>query len=164
MAKHLEIERKFLIGDETRLHLALGHQTGLPIEQGYLNRDKARCVRVRRYGDQGFLTIKGLTTGITRAEFEYEIPLADALALLAMCEGTPIRKRRYRLPTPEGYTWEIDRFEGPLAGLIVAEIELPSADAPLSLPDWVGPEVSGDPRYYNSVLSQASAPPTIEVP
>jgi adenylate cyclase len=109
-------------------------------------------VRVRIAGEQGFLTIKGKTQGISRLEFEYEIPLADAHTLLTeLCEKPLIEKYRYLLDY-EGFTWEIDEFLGDNAGLIVAEIELKSENQAFVQPDWLGEEVSHDPRYLNANL------------
>lgn len=145
----VEIERKFLVqGDGWRQGA-----TGVRYVQGYLNRDKARTVRVRIAGEHGFLTIKGLSVGATRAEFEYPIPLADAQALLALCEGPLIDKIRYRIPHA-GLVWELDVFAGDNAGLVLAEVELPHEDAVFARPGWVGAEVTDDARYFNSNLAQ----------
>ncbi len=145
----IEIERKFLVvGDDWRAAPAV------PFAQGYLNRDKQRTVRVRIAQDAAWLTVKGANAGATRAEFEYAIPVADAEQLLAMCDGPLVRKRR-RVIVHEGATWEIDEFEGDNAGLVVAEIELPSEDAPFEPPPWLGAEVTHDPRYFNSSLATA---------
>jgi len=143
----LEIERKFLVkGTSWRtVH-------GVRYSQGYLNRDKGRTVRVRVAGDRAFLTIKGETHGATRAEFEYAIPVADAQALLAMCDGPLVDKVRHEV-VHGGLKWEIDEFLGDNTGLVIAEIELKSEDQPFSRPDWLGEEVTGDPRYYNSNLA-----------
>lgn len=145
----VEIERKFLVqGDAWRP----GAQ-GVRYVQGYLNRDKARTVRVRLAGAQGFLTIKGESVGATRAEFEYPIPLADAQALLALCEAPLIDKTRYAIPVG-GTLWEVDEFAGDNAGLVLAEVELPSEDAAFERPSWLGMEVTHDARYFNSNLSR----------
>lgn len=149
MAVAVEIERKFLVRGEDWRQGA----TGVRYVQGYLNRDKARTVRVRIAGTQGFLTIKGESVGATRAEFEYPIPLADAQALLALCEGPLIDKTRYRLPYA-GLVWEVDVFAADNAGLVLAEVELPHEDAVFQRPDWVGAEVTDDARYFNSNLAQ----------
>jgi len=143
----IEIERKFLVtGDDWRA------APGVPYAQGYLNRDKARTVRVRLVEDRAWLTVKGLSTGATRAEFEYEIPAADARELLGLCDGPLVRKLR-RIVVHAGSTWEIDEFEGENAGLVVAEIELASEDASFEPPPWLGEEVTHDPRYFNSSLA-----------
>jgi adenylate cyclase len=142
-----EIERKFLVnGTQWR------NGTGTRIQQGYLNRDKARTVRVRVRADQAFLTVKGLNQGASRAEFEYEIPLADAKELLKLSDGPIIEKTRY-VVVHEGSKWEVDEFEGDNSGLVVAEIELQSQDEPFSRPPWLGREVTDDNRYYNSSLA-----------
>ncbi|MFE8644540.1 CYTH domain-containing protein [Sphingomonas sp. NCPPB 2930] len=143
----IEIERKFLVtGDAWRA------APGTRYSQGYLNRDKARTVRVRIAGDQGFLTIKGVSVGATRAEFEYPVPLADAQEMLSLCDGPVVQKTRHRV-VHDGLAWEVDAFLGDNAGLVVAEIELASENQAFALPDWVGREVTGDPRYFNSSLA-----------
>jgi adenylate cyclase len=145
----IEIERKFLVaGDGWRQPAAA--QTRF--SQGYLSRDPARTVRVRLAGERAFLTIKGATRGATRAEFEYEIPPADAQALLALCDGPVVDKIRH-LCLHEGMTWEIDEFLGANAGLVVAEIELQSEDQAFARPAWLGEEVTGDARYVNANLA-----------
>lgn len=146
MAK--EIERKFLIKGEAWRALA----EGTMYRQGYLNSAKERTVRVRTVGDKAFLTIKGITVGATRAEYEYEIPFADCNALLDdLAEKPLIEKKRYKIRQGE-FIWEIDEFFGDNQGLIVAEIELTSEDQQFGKPDWIGEEVTGDPRYFNSNL------------
>jgi adenylate cyclase len=143
-----EIERKFLVnGTDWRVG------DGERVRQGYLSRAPERTVRVRVVGDEGFLTIKGANRGIVRAEYEYPIPVADAEALLALCEGPLVEKTRYRVPFG-GRLWEVDEFHGENAGLVVAEIELAAADEAPERPPWVGAEVSDDPRYYNASLSR----------
>jgi adenylate cyclase len=143
----VEIERKFLVtGDAWR------QATGVRFSQGYLNRDKARTVRVRLAADKAFLTIKGVTHGASRAEFEYQIPLADGAQLLALCEGPLIEKVRRVVPH-DGHTWEVDEFLGENSGLVVAEIELRSEDQAFSRPPWLGEEVTHDARYFNSSLA-----------
>jgi adenylate cyclase len=146
----IEIERKFLVvGDSWRRGA-----TGTLFRQGYLCTDPERTVRVRLAGDRGTLTIKGLTEGISRAEFEYPIPAAEAAELLdRLCLRPLIEKTRYRLEHA-GRIWEIDEFSGVNEGLILAEVELESADAQPELPPWAGKEVSADPRYYNASLVQ----------
>lgn len=143
----IEIERKFLVvGDAWRDAPAVFYS------QGYLNRDKARTVRVRIAGEEAFLTIKGTSVGARRAEFEYPIPIWDARELLAMCEQPLIEKNRRKI-LHEGFIWEVDEFLGENLGLVVAEIELPAEDAVFAKPDWVGEEVTEDARYFNSNLS-----------
>lgn len=143
----IEIERKFLVVGTDWKAVA-----GVRMRQGYLNRDKARTVRVRVAGDAAFLTVKGLSRGATRAEFEYAIPLDDAEQLLALCDGPLIEKTRYAIPY-QGTTWEVDEFYGDNAGLVVAEVELLSEDQPFARPPWLGAEVTQDARYYNSSLA-----------
>jgi adenylate cyclase len=143
-----EIERKFLVRSEAWRSLA----KGTSYRQGYLNSAKERTVRIRTIGDKAFLTIKGLTVGATRSEYEYEIPLADCNAMLdALAEKPIIEKKRYKVPR-EGLTWEIDEFFGENDGLIVAEVELKSETQIFEKPEWVGEEVTADPRYFNSNL------------
>jgi len=145
-----EIERKFLtISDEWR-----ENAKGILYVQGYLSIDKDRTVRVRIAGDQGYITIKGASEGASRSEFEYKIPAADARDMLdKLCLSGIIEKTRYKVPFG-GLTWEVDEFAGENKGLIVAEVELPSADTKVTLPPWAGQEVTTDPRYYNSALSK----------
>lgn len=143
-----EIERKFLVNGNVWRTLA----QGVLYRQGYLSSAKERTVRVRTAGEKGFLTVKGITNGVTRSEFEYEIPFADADEMLSgLAEKPLIEKRRFKNPAGS-LVWEIDEFLGENAGLIVAEIELPDEDAPFERPDWLGREVSNDPRYFNSNL------------
>lgn len=144
-----EIERKFLLRDT-------GFLQGLPGEricQGYLSDAVDATVRVRLVGNQGFLTIKGRSHGISRSEFEYPIPATDAEQLLAMCGASRIDKTRYRIPHG-GHLWEVDVFSGANEGLVVAEIELASEEEVFARPDWLGKEVSHDSRYFNSQLSR----------
>lgn len=144
----IEIERKFLLTSTSWKELA----PGTSYRQGYLNSTKERTVRVRTIDDKGFLTIKGLSVGATRIEYEYEIPVADAEHLLDdLCEKPLIEKNRYKI-TYGGFVWEVDEFFGENKGLIVAEIELESEDQSFDKPEWVGEEVTGDPRYFNSSL------------
>jgi len=118
----------------------------------YLNRDKHRTVRVRIAGDKARLTVKGKTIGMTRAEYEYDIPVSDAEEMLGLCEGPIIEKRRWLISIGQ-MTWEIDEFMGENDGLIVAEIELESETQDFERPHWVGEEVTEDDRYFNSSLS-----------
>lgn len=146
MAK--EIERKFLV--KTADWVPQG--AGKYYKQGYLNSQKERVVRVRIAGDKGQLTIKGITTGVTRAEFEYAIPTEEAgLMLDNLCEKPLIEKHRHK-EVHGGKTWEIDVFHGDNEGLVVAELELKSEDEAFDRPAWLGEEVSSDPRYFNSNL------------
>jgi len=141
-----EIERKYLIKGET-----WRTKEGTKYRQGYLNSIKERVVRVRTIDDQGYLTIKGITVGATRLEFEYPVPLEDANQLLELCEKPLIEKNRYKVKH-EGMIWEIDEFFGENDGLIVAEVELQSEEQEFMKPEWLGEEVTGDPRYFNSNL------------
>lgn len=144
----LEIERKFLVvGDEWRSLAA-----GVEYRQGYLSTDKERTVRVRTVGEQGFLTIKGISRGAVRSEFEYEIPKSDADQLLdELCLRPIIHKKRHRIPYA-GHLWEVDEFLDDNDGLVLAEIELDHPDEAFEVPPWIGDEVTGDPRYYNANL------------
>lgn len=145
----IEIEHKFLVSGEG-WRQAVTRQTHL--SQGYLSRDPARTVRVRLAGEQAFLTIKGATLGAARAEFEYAVPVADARALLAICDGPVVEKVRSLCPY-EGMTWEVDEFLGANAGLVLAEIELDAEDQPFVRPPWLGAEVTGDARFVNANLA-----------
>ena len=150
MAK-FEIERKYLVTDDSYKAMADSH---FPIAQGYLCRTPERTVRIRIKGERGFITVKGITTGFRREEYEYEIPVDDARDMLRICEGDVVEKIRWIVPF-EGFTWEVDEFAGEIAGLTVAELELPSEDSSFPLPSFIGAEVSGDPRYYNSNIVAA---------
>ena len=144
MAK--EIERKYLVQDSWQ-----PRDKGIKIAQGYLSTVPERTVRVRIKGDRGYLTIKGKNSGISRAEFEYEIPRSDAEEMLRLAEKPILAKTRY-LEQYGAFTWEIDVFEGENQGLVVAEIELPDESSTFPCPAWLGQEVSGDVRYYNANL------------
>lgn len=145
-----EIERKFLVKGNAFKALAKGTR----YRQGYLNSAMERVVRVRTIDDKGFLTIKGITTGATRMEYEYEIPAKDADVMLdELCEKPIIEKNRYKIPQGK-LVWEIDEFFGENDGLVVAEVELESEDQAFKKPEWVGAEVTGDPKYFNSNLIQ----------
>lgn len=144
----VEIERKFLVRDECWRSLG----QGVLLRQGYLSSAPERVVRVRIEGNAAMLTIKGRSTGATRSEWEYPIPMADAEAFLdGLCERPIIEKKRYRIPY-EGMTWEVDEFFGENAGLVVAEIELESEGQAFAKPEWVGDEVTHDARYFNANL------------
>lgn len=146
----VEIERKFLVRGDGWREAA---DPGTVFKQGYLCTTAERTVRVRLAGDRAWLTIKGESRGARRAEFEYAIPPADADQLLALCAPTVIDKTRYRVPHA-GHTWEVDVFAGANAPLVVAEVELAHEDEAVRLPGWLGDEVTGDPRYQNSQLSE----------
>jgi CYTH domain-containing protein len=146
----IEIERKFLVSDRS---VVVG-LAGTEMRQGYLSVDPERTTRVRIAGRRAFVTIKGVPSdsGASRAEYEYEIPVGDAAEMLDRLALRPlVEKTRYRLPVGR-LTWEIDVFEGDNEGLVVAEIELPTEAMGVVLPDWIGDEVTGDPRYYNASL------------
>jgi adenylate cyclase len=143
-----EIERKFLVKNDSWR----GQDNGKRYRQGYLSTVKERTVRVRTTGDKAFLTIKGITVGASRSEYEYEIPGADANEMLdQLCERPLIEKTRYRIPNA-GLVLEIDEFEGENRGLITAEVELKDEHQSVTLPGWIGEEVTGDPRYFNANL------------
>ncbi len=151
MSNQLEIERKFLVrGDEWKKSAE-----AKKIAQGYIcnNKENSSVVRVRQKGEKCFLTIKADQGGITRLEFEYEIPARDCAMMLEQLCGDVIEKTRYTLET-EGNVWEIDEFHGASDGLVMAEIELESADQPFTKPNWAGPEVSHDTRFFNSYISE----------
>lgn len=144
-----EIERKFLVAGDFR-----GEVSGASrIIQGFLSSAPGRTVRVRLRDDKGYLTVKGPAQGLTRFEWEKEIPAAEAEQLLQLCEPGAIDKTRHLVPAADGHVWEVDEFHGDNAGLVVAEIELGSEDEPFDRPAWLGAEVTGDRRYYNSSLT-----------
>jgi adenylate cyclase len=144
-----EIERKFLVSSDAWRD----GPPGVRICQGYLTRDPKRSVRVRLAGEKAFLTIKSDTSGISRQEFEYAIPPDDARTLLDLCLPQWVDKIRHER-RHGGHVWEIDEFLGANAGLIVAEIELADADEAFVRPEWLGREVSDDPRYFNACLAE----------
>jgi CYTH domain-containing protein len=142
-----EIERKYLVTGQAWKELG----AGTLFRQGYLNSQKERVVRARTMGEKAALTIKGITVGATRLEFEYDIPVDECNQLLDLCEQPIIEKTRYKIPFG-GLVWEVDEFHGVNEGLVVAECELESEDQVIEKPDWAGDEVTSDPRYYNSNL------------
>jgi adenylate cyclase len=144
----LEIERKFLLKNTDWKSEA---DEGTLIKQGYLNSHIERTVRVRISNNKGEITIKGKTNNLTRKEFEYQIPLEEAISLIKLCEQPIIEKTRF-LIKQGNLKWEIDEFEGDNKGLIVAEIELENESQNFDKPDWIGQEVSQDAKYYNSSL------------
>lgn len=151
-----EIERKFLVVSDGWKALA---ESSSLLRQGYLSSNAKATVRVRTWDDQvARLTLKGAAQGMVRAEYEYEIPMADALEMLVMAEPHVLEKRRH-LVRFGGLLWEIDVFEGRHAGLVIAEVELEHVDQPVALPDWVGAEVTDDDRYYNASLSRSDGIP-----
>lgn len=143
----IEIERKFLVTNNK-------YKIGTPcfIAQGYICSEENRVVRVRIKNETAFLTIKNATIGFARNEYEYEIPIVDAKAMLQnTCQQPIIEKTRYILEH-KGFIWEIDEFHGDNEGLVVAEIELEDKNAEFELPDFIGKEVTGEARYYNACL------------
>ena len=149
---YLEIERKFLVKGEYK---SLAYDV-TRIRQGYIASGNGRTVRVRIRGDKGYLTIKGPSDrrGLGRFEWEKEISVAEAEALLTVAEPGVISKSRYLVRAQDGHVWEVDEFHGDNEGLVVAEIELGAEEEPFVRPAWVGAEVTGDRRYYNSMLTK----------
>lgn len=147
-----EIEHKYLVINDSYKKLAV---KVYEISQGYLSQDADRVVRIRIKADKGYITIKSRNVGDTRGEFEYEIPVSDAREMLAICLPTVISKTRYIVPF-EGNDWEIDEFHGVHEGLTIGEIEIPYSGYEYGIPNFIGENVTGDTRYYNSVLSSAS--------
>lgn len=149
--ENVEIERKYLVKSDIYRSLAVAKHE---VKQGYLCADGIRTVRVRLWDDQGVLTIKGRGNGVSRFEWEKTISASDAEALFALCRPGRVEKTRYVVPIA-GTTLnvEVDVFHGDNEGLVLAEIELPSEDYVFEVPEWLGKEVTGDPRYYNSYIS-----------
>jgi adenylate cyclase len=146
----IEIERKFLVKADTWRVNAVGKY----YRQGYLTRESQVTVRVRIAGEQGFLTLKGKSQNYTRPEYEYPVSATDAEQMLDLwCYPRVVEKIRYRVPVGD-LIWEVDEFLGLNQGLILAEVELTAPDQAITLPDWVGPEVSQKGQYYNSSLAQ----------
>lgn len=144
-----EIERKFLVKGDFKADAV----QSVEITQGYLCKDNGLTVRVRIKGDKGFLTIKGKRTGISRFEWEKEISENEAFALLEQADSRRITKTRHLVKNTDGrHVWEVDEFHGDNEGLIMAEIELSDENEPFDKPDWIGEEVTDDPRYYNAQL------------
>jgi len=144
----IEIEKKFLITNDR--WKALGN--GKEYCQGYLSSGKGTSLRIRTIGEHGIITVKGPNEGGKRLEFEYDIPYVDAREMLdKLCLKPLIDKIRYKIPFG-GFTWEVDVFKGENAGLVFAEIELENVDQPFDIPEWIGEEVTGDPKYYNASL------------
>ncbi|MEZ5040569.1 MAG: CYTH domain-containing protein [Saprospiraceae bacterium] len=144
----IEIERKYLLKNED---WRKSSDSGTAIKQGYLNSHVERTVRVRVFGDKGFITIKGKTDILIRKEYEYEIPLEEALEQLELCEKPLIEKVRF-IVHENGHKWEIDEFYGENAGLILVEVELARETDEIHKPDWLGEEVTNEIKYYNSNL------------
>ncbi len=145
-----EIEKKFLVKRDFKSFAIKKTR----ITQGYLSSVPERTVRVRIKGSKGFITVKGIgnKSGASRFEWEKEIPVSEVKLLLELCESGIIDKTRYIVPAVEGLKFEVDEFYGENEGLTLAEIELPSEDHPFEKPGWLGTEVTGDPKYYNSML------------
>lgn len=146
----LEIERKYLV-DHAKWNVLKKHE-GVLVRQGYISTDPHKTIRVRLVNELAYLTIKGITEGMTRKEFEYEIPRLDAEELLENFSTSELSKLRYEI-IYQGKKWEVDEFIGKNEGLIVAEIELGSEDEKFDLPEWVAEEVTGEEKYYNSNLA-----------
>lgn len=144
----VETEYKYLVKNNLYKE---DYLSKVEICQGYLSRDPERTVRVRIKDRQGYITIKGKTQGASRLEFEYSIPLADAVELLKLCKTPVIKKVRYRVEY-DGMIWEVDEFLSPRQGLVLAEIELDHPSRSYAIPPFVGENVTGDPQYYNSML------------
>ena len=148
----IEVERKFLVSDES---WRAGVTSSTRIVQGYIAQTGSATVRVRVKGDRGFLTIKGHSVGVSRSEFEYEVPVADALAMLdELAQGPVIDKVRHLVPVG-GHVWEVDVFAGENAPLVMAEVELADSEEAFVRPDWAGVEVSDDQRYFNVNLARS---------
>jgi CYTH domain-containing protein len=146
----IEIERRFLVRDKRYRQLA----KPIYYRQGYLSTAKDRIVRVRVKGEKAFLAVKGTTNGITRTEYEYEIPAAEAERMLEqLCKKPVIEKDRYKIEY-DGMVWDVDEFHGPNEGLVVAEVHLDREDQKITMPEWIGEEVSHEPKYFSSSLVQ----------
>lgn len=147
----IEVERKFLVNASQYKEEA---SSKVHIQQGFLSTDPERTVRVRLQDGKGKITIKGMSDpeGVSRFEWEHEIPENEALQLLNLCKGAIITKTRYKVPCGS-HLFEVDVFEGANEGLVIAELELSTPDEPYKRPAWLGKEVTGDPRYYNAQLS-----------
>jgi adenylate cyclase len=148
--KHLETERKFLVNKH--IWDRIPKPEGVCISQGYLCADGEKSVRVRAAGDRGFLTIKLGQEGLSRPEYEYPIQMEEALELIGACGQAVVEKVRFRIPAGS-HVWEVDEFHGASEGLLMAEIELTDPGEEFECPEWLGPEVTGDQRYYNACLS-----------
>lgn len=156
MAK--EIERKFLVVDDGYKTMAISCRD---IMQAYISTCPESTVRIRVADGRGFITVKGVTHGCVRDEWEYEIPADDAFEMASLAAGRIIKKRRWIVPW-RGFTWEVDEFSDELSGLTVAEVEMPHEDAVPELPPFVGREITGDVRYYNSTLSAGGEKPPVK--
>lgn len=145
----IEIERKFLVTNDSYRAMST---CVCNIKQYYLSTAPERTVRVRVKDDRAYLTVKGVTHGATRGEWEYEIPVEDARRMIELCDGVGVSKRRFIVPFGN-HRWEVDEFEGRHDGLVLAEIELACEDEAFEVPEFVGEEVTGQPQYYNSSLA-----------
>lgn len=153
-----EIERKFLVANDTYRRMAC---RSIHMRQGYLSVNPQSTVRVRVTDDKAFITVKGMTSGATRDEWEYSIPVVDAVEMLGrLCSDNVIEKVRYIVPF-DGMTWEVDEFVRPCSGLVVAEIELESEFQPVALPEFICDEVTGNPEYYNSNIAKSEIYPPV---
>lgn len=151
-----EIERKFLVRSGAwRAEASQAGVSGIHIRQGYLSSSSTRSVRVRTAGERATLNVKGNKIGPRASEFEYSIPMEDALQMLGeLCRHPLIDKTRHNIPGPDGHIWEVDEFHAENAGLVVAEIELSHEDQMFAHPQWLGKEVTDDPRYLNTNLAE----------
>lgn len=146
-----EIERKYLVCGSSYRHQAIQKKDMM---QGYLSLDPDATVRIRIVGDKAFITVKSRNIGAVRNEWEYPVPVEEAKEMLrSCCKSNLIEKTRYIVEAPHNLKWEIDEFHGSLDGLVIAEIELPDEDFEVALPDFIGEDVTGNPRYYNSSLA-----------
>ncbi len=146
-----EIERKYLVCGSSYRHQAIQKKDMM---QGYLSLDPDATVRIRIVGDKAFITVKSRNIGAVRNEWEYPVPVEEAKEMLrSCCKSRLIEKTRYIVEAPHNLKWEIDEFHGSLDGLVIAEIELPDEDFEVALPDFIGEDVTGNPRYYNSSLA-----------
>ncbi len=146
-----EIERKYLVRGSSYRHQAIQKKDMM---QGYLSLDPDATVRIRIVGDKAFITVKSRNIGAVRNEWEYPVPVEEAKEMLrSCCKSRLIEKTRYIVEAPHNLKWEIDEFHGSLDGLVIAEIELPDEDFEVALPDFIGEDVTGNPRYYNSSLA-----------
>ncbi|MCA9215731.1 MAG: CYTH domain-containing protein [Planctomycetales bacterium] len=145
----IEIERRFLVADDSWRECA---ESSERLVQGYILNSEEKCVRVRVAGESAWITVKGGSNALNRLEFEYSIPVDDARTMIdLLCDDRVIDKIRHRIPQGE-LTWEVDVFSGANEGLVIAEVELPTAETPFAHPAWLGEEVSQDPRYLNARL------------
>ncbi len=154
-----EIEYRFLLPSLPGLHGV----SPKPITQGYLSTDPERTVRIRRIGDDAKITVKGARDGATGLEFEYDIPVDDAVAMLKLCGDNVLDKDRYMVPVDGNLVWEIDCFKGRLEGLVIAELEVPSLKTAFGKPHWLkGVDITSDFRFANAALTQTSREEVLE--